>query len=368
MITKKIKVVHLSSVHRDLDVRIFFKECSSLANLENQFDVHLVLPGVLERKENGVTIHSVPKIENSRLKRMWSTVNAVYKKAIELDANIYHLHDPELLRIALKLKRKGKKVIYDAHEDLPRQIIGKSYLKYKRQMSLAFEKYENSIVKKLDAVVTATPFIRDRFLKINPKTVDINNYPLPSEIDLLHSFEKKENKVCFIGGISRIRGTYELIKALEFCNIKLDLAGEIDDEFKEQLQMLKGWRQVNELGFIDRHTSLNVKKQSIAGVVTFLPLPNHINAQPNKIFEYMASGLPVIGSDFPLWRQIIEDNRCGICVNPNNPEEIGKAITYLVEHPLEAKEMGENGRRLVVEKYNWKVEEEKLLSLYKSLI
>jgi len=364
---RKIKVVHLSSAHPDLDVRIFYKECCSLANPENNFDVHLILAGVMERVENGVTIHSVPKIEHSRIKRMWTTVNEVYKKALELDADIYHLHDPELLRIALKLKKRGKKVIYDAHEDLPRQLLGKSYLKFKNQISWIFEKYENSIVKKLDAVVTATPFIRDRFLKINPITVDINNYPLSNEIDLLEYEGKKENKVCFIGGISRIRGTYEVVKALEFCKVKLDLAGGIDEAFKLQLQSLEGWKQVNELGFINRKTALEVKKESIAGIVTFLPLPNHINAQPNKIFEYMASGLPVIGSDFPLWRQIIVDNNCGICVDPNNPEEIGEAIKYIADHPEEAREMGARGKKMVAEKYNWNAEEQKLIELYKNL-
>lgn len=367
-----IKIVHLSSAHNDLDVRIFYKECCSLAKPENhqkfRYDVHLILSGVKERVENGVTIHSVPKILNSRIKRMWTTVNNVYNLAVELDADIYHLHDPELLRIAKKLKRKGKKVIYDAHEDLPRQIEGKSYLKFKKLFSLTFEKFENRVVRKLDAVITATPFIRDRFLKIHKNTVDINNYPLPDEIDLVDFIGDKQNKICFIGGISDIRGTIQVVQALEYCDVELDLAGEIEVEFKRELQTLAGWKKVNELGFIDRSAALQVKKESIAGIVTFLPLPNHINAQPNKIFEYMASGLPVIGSNFPLWQQIIAENNCGICVDPERPKEISEAINFIRNNPIEAREMGARGRILVTEKYNWKVEEQKLVSLYNDLI
>jgi glycosyltransferase involved in cell wall biosynthesis len=356
----------LSSAHPDLDVRIFFKECVSLANapVNNEYEVHMILAGVEERIQSNVHIHSVPIIKNSRLKRMWKTVNDVYKKALEIDADIYHLHDPELLRIALKLKRKGKIVIYDAHEDLPRQILGKEYLKFKHSISNLVEKYENSIVKKLDAVVTATPFIRDRFLKVNSNTVDINNFPLLTEIDFLEEVIEKQNKVCFIGNISQIRGIHELVKSFEFVDVKLDLAGKISDDFKRILESENGWKNVNELGYINRQESLKVKSECFAGIVTFLALPNHVNAQPNKIFEYMASGIPVIGSNFPLWKEIIEENNCGICVDPTNPRKIAEAIEFLKDNPEIAKEMGANGKSLVVSKYNWNMEEKKLISLY----
>jgi glycosyltransferase involved in cell wall biosynthesis len=362
----------MSSAHPDLDVRIFFKECVSLANRLSidgiQSEVHLVLSGVTERTEQGVQVHSVVKAKG-RLARMWTTVNRVYQKAITLDGDIYHFHDPELLRIALKLKRKGKIVIYDAHEDLPRQILGKPYLKGRTLLSRCFEWYENFVVRKLDAVITATPFIRDRFLKLVPNTIDINNYPLESEIELQEpNTTEKENAVCFIGGISAIRGTLQVVQAMAYTTTRLDLAGGIPEAFKKKLNVEPGWKQVNELGFIDRKRALEVKKKAFAGIVTFLPLPNHINAQPNKIFEYMASGLPVIGSDFPLWREIILDNNAGLCVDPTNPEAIAQAIQFLNEHPEQAIEMGANGRRIVEQKYNWRAEEKKLCQLYKSLL
>tara|TARA_B110000305_G_scaffold123210_1_gene138083 strand:+ start:8586 stop:9716 length:1131 start_codon:yes stop_codon:yes gene_type:complete len=366
----KYKVAHLSSAHNDMDVRIFHKECSTLANLgmENSidFEVHLVLNGVQERVENNVTIHSVAPCAG-RLKRMWKTVNEVYQKAKEIDADVYHLHDPELLRVALKLKRAGKKVIYDAHEDLPRQILGKDYLKFKNTISQIVEKYENRVARRLDAVITATPFIRDRFLKINPNTIDINNFPLLSEVDMSDEVHEKQNKICFIGGISRIRGIAELVQSLEFVDIQCDIAGKFPDDFKEELMKEKGWGNVEELGFIDRSTSLKVKSESLAGVVTFLALPNHVNAQPNKIFEYMAAGIPVIGSNFQLWKEIIENNDCGICVDPTKPKEIAKAIEFIQENPMKAKEMGKRGRKKVLDKYNWQPEGIKLVSVYNNL-
>ena len=366
---EKLKIVHLTSAHNDRDVRIFLKECRSLARNYPSAEIHLILAGVEERLEDGVHIHSVPKRTGNILTRMWRTVNQVHKKALSLNGDIYHIHDPELLRIAFRLKRGGKKVIYDAHEDLPRQISGKSYLPVKGLIAFLTEIIEDFVSARLTGVLAATPFIAERFKKINPNTIDINNFPLESEIEFIaETGIQKENNVCFIGGISPIRGTKELVDAMAFTDCQLALAGEIPSDFRTTLIESAGWENVHELGFVDRNTSMLIKQKAIAGIVTFLPFPNHVNAQPNKIFEYMAAGLPVIGSNFPMWRDLLEKNKCGICVDPADPKAIAKAITYLKTHPEEAKAMGENGKRLVQETYNWKAEEKKLFEFYQALM
>ena len=129
-----------------------------------------------------------------------------------------------------------------------------------------------------------------------------------------------------------------------------------------------GWQNVNEYGFLDRLGVRNILARSAAGVVTFYPLPNHVDAQPNKMFEYMSAGIPVIASHFPLWREIIEDNQCGLLVDPLNPEAIANAIDYLINNPQEARSMGQNGRRAVEEKYNWTIEQQKLLEFYQRIL
>jgi len=106
----------------------------------------------------------------------------------------------------------------------------------------------------------------------------------------------------------------------------------------------------------------------MAGLVLYHPVPNHTDAQPNKLFEYMSAGIPVISSNFPLWKEIVEGHQCGICVDPLKPDEIAKAIQWILDNPEKAKKMGENGRRAVEEKYNHTVEEKKLLTLYKLLL
>ena len=368
--TNKFKICHLTSAHPQHDVRIFLKECTSLASHFNT--TFLVVNGISE-KLNNVNIIGVPVNYSGRIQRFTKAVNAIYRKAKKIDADVYHLHDPELLRIALKLKRLGKKVIYDVHEDFPRQLMSKPYLRKGIIKFLPFiiEKYENYIYSRLNLNITATPFIENRFKAINPNTININNFPLQEEIEIeIHDKVYTNKLICYIGGITKIRGIKQLVEALGKVNgIRLDIAGEISpNSFKEELIQLKGWDKVNLLGFIDRKHAIEIKKNSVAGIVTFLPEPNHVNAQPNKIFEYMASGLPVIGSNFELWKQIIVDNNCGICVDPSDPIAIAAAIQQLIDYPEKAMEMGNNGKRLVKEKYNWNIEKEKLITAYKNLL
>ena len=362
----KIKVCHFTSGHPSDDIRIFHKECVSLANAG--YEVFLVCGNTEEKEIQNVQMVSANSPKRGRLGRLIFTGREVYKKAISLNADIYHFHDPELLRFANRLRRAGKIVIYDAHEDLPRQTLGKEYLKFKKTIARIIEIYENSVARRVSYVITATPFIAERFSKINPNTIDVNNFPLLSEIDLQEVTEVRDpKKICFIGGISKIRGLNELVDSLDGLDVKLDLAGTIPSEMKNSLEMSAGWKNVIPLGFIDRKNSLAIKSKASAGIVTFLPLPNHINAQPNKIFEYMASGLPVIGSNFPLWKDIIEKNKCGICVDPLNPLDIQRGIKFIIDNPTIAREMGEKGKYLVLNKYNWNIEEKKLLEVYQSL-
>jgi len=366
---KKLKIAHLTSVHRSNDVRIFHKECVSFA--EQGHEVTFIIPNASNCKIQNVSIISFQHKAKNRLSRMILTVNKLYKHALELNADIYHFHDPELLRIGLKLKRKGKIVIYDAHEDLPRQILAKPYIPHimRRLISYIIERYENFAVSKLSGIVAATPFIRDRFLKFNSNTIDVNNFPIIKELNIDIEYEsKKENYICYVGGITRVRGIIEIVNAIENANVNLLLAGNfLDIGLKEEIKSKKGWAKVNELGFLDRAGIKDVYIKSKIGLVTLYPIINHLNALPVKMFEYMAAGLPIIASNFDLWKQIIENNNVGLCVDPKNPDEITSAIEYILSNPSKAKDMGENGKKLVKEKYNWNNECKKLFKLYKDL-
>ena len=365
------KVAHLTSVHTRFDTRIFIKECTSLAN--NGYSVALVVAdGKGNETKNNVTIFDVGK-SNGRLARIIKAPSRILEKALELNASIYHLHDPELIPIGIKLKKYGKVVIFDAHEDVPKQLLGKSYLpnSSKWLLSNMYSIYERWACGELDAVIAATPYIKKKYTAMGVKSIDINNYPLFGELSSAKSnWHNRKEQVVYVGGLERIRGIHELVKALRLTSpdVRLVMGGSFTDvTFEKSVKEEDSWQRVDHLGWLDRVGVKNVLNDSLAGLVTLHPIINYLDALPVKMFEYMDAGLPVIASDFPLWKSIIEGNECGLCVDPLNPNDIANAIDFLINHPAEAEKMGHNGQKAVKEKYNWCIEEQKLLKFYKSL-
>ncbi|MDD5571453.1 MAG: glycosyltransferase family 4 protein [Bacteroidales bacterium] len=362
------KVCLITSVHPRYDIRIFHKECKSLAGF---YEVSLIVAdGNGDEINESINIYDVGKSTGGRIKRILNTPKKILKKALELNADVYHFHDPELIPVGLKLKRKGKIVIYDVHEDAPKHVFSKDYIPalFKPIFYFILKSIEAYSSRKFDFVITVTKSINERFKKNNFNSIIINNYPIVSELYSNSEWKIKQNQIIYAGSISRIRGIIEVIKALDLTGSCLNLAGLFDGNgLLEIAKKEMGWEKVNYLGLIDRTELKRIMEKSKIGIVTYHNAPNHVNAQPNKIFEYMSAGIPVIASNFPLWKEIIEGNNCGICVDPLNSKEIADAVNYLLSNDKIAEEMGKNGRNAVIEKYNWNIEEKKLIEIYNKI-
>ena len=366
------RIAHLTSVHPRTDTRVFKKQCQSLAR-SGEYQLFLIVSdGLGDDLLSEVNILDVGA-SKTRLSRIFFAPLRVFYRSLKVRAHLYHLHDPELMLIGVLLKLVGKKVVFDAHENFRKQLLSKPYLRplLSRLISFLILPLELISFKVFDHVITATPSICDdiTFLRRDKKTV-VNNFPMLEEFSFSDSSTVDNNSLVYVGAITRIRGLKELINALPKCDgIKLDLIGGCNDaDLLEEMKSLEGWSFVTYHGHLPSVEAFQKVRNSLAGIVTYLPYPNHTEAQPNKLFEYMAAGIPVIASNFPLWREIVETDGAGVCVDPESPEEISKAITFLSSHLEQAKSMGYRGKEIVKKKYNWSAQEKILLGVYDDIL
>jgi glycosyltransferase involved in cell wall biosynthesis len=378
------RVVHMTSVHRPEDPRILLKEAHSLAAAGYRVTIVATeVPGRTDplgvkfvgvtTPEGAVYLTDPERGLGARLGRVVTTTMMVWRLAAQLRADLYHIHDPELLPFAITLKAiPGTRIIYDAHEDVPKQILDKRYIPalIRRPVAVLVDGLERIAVAAIDGVVAATPAIARRYP--SQKTSVVQNFPLVAELIAPDPtpYHSRPYIVSYVGGLTVERGMRELVAASRLLPAgeepAIAVAGQLkpvsleDDIRAEENMTLLGW--------LSRKGVAALLGRSRAGLVVFHPTANYIEAYPIKLFEYMSAGLPVIASDFPLWRRIVGDVGAGLLVDPTDPTAIADAIEWIFVHEDEAEEMGRRGRTAVEERYNWTVESRKLLALYARLL
>lgn len=366
---KKYKVVHMTSAHGAFDDRIFHKEVKSLANAG--YKVALIAPHDKKELVGNIEIIPIPKARN-RFERMAISTLKVLYLALKEKADIYHFHDPELIPAGFIIKfLTGRKVIYDVHENYWQKILSYEWInkRYRKFVSIISDFLEKMFSKYFDYIITVDTYLQSHFK--GKKVEIIANYPpLSFSAGLEITRNNAFFKLIYVGGISEDRGIIKIIESLKYLNcenVEFEVFGDTDNPIL--LNFLNNTEKVKYFGFVPWQEVSKHLANADVGLALFQPIPAYYYVEnPVKIFEYMSVGLPIIISNFPKLKKLILDIGCGIPVDPTNPEEIAKAIEYLIEHPEEAKQMGENGRKAVLEKYNWEHEEKKLLRIYEELL
>lgn len=387
-----MKICMLTTIHPPLDGRIFQKEAKSLAKL---YDVVIITSDENEADwiEDGIRIVTVKRSKSKvfHLLTMWR----VFKKGWKQECDVYHCHEPDSLFIGVILKiLKRKKLIYDIHEHWPSEISYGWFKIKNKYLSGVIQTIVSGIEITLshfsDLLITVNNSVASRFSTIK-KVHIIPNVPILKIFDssfgtnerlkksLIFDINSKNtannnSDLVLVGGkIQSFYGLYDSLHATSMVkekhpNIQLKFIGEIKDDISSIIKEYDISDNLIVTGFLPYREMY--KEISSGGIGLVLFKSEYFNIYvglPNKLFDYMLCGLPVIASDFPEIRRIVKNENCGILVNPANINEIRDAIVYLIENPIKAKQMGENGQKAVMEKYNWNVAEKQLFEIYEGI-
>jgi glycosyltransferase involved in cell wall biosynthesis len=361
-----VKVCHLTSVHPPHDPRILQRECRSLAAAG--FEVVLVAPADRDEVVEGVQLRCVP-LRGSRLARWARTIRDVYRRALDEDADVYHLHDPELLPVGHALRRRGKQVIYDVHEDYVTAILQKGYLPslLRRPMASLADIAERRAARSFH-VVLAERYYSERF----PAGRHVLNYPV---IDLWHSIGPLFDtvpRVLYTGSITVDRGALLHAKLVRLVpDMEVHLVGRLSGALRDRA-LLEAGPNADRLvmPFVDRYVRPGEileycrGQRWLAGLAVFPATPHYGRKELTKFFEYMAMGLPVIASHLPTWEALLNRTEAGFTVNSERLEEVVDAIELLRTDRAVGEGMGRAGRRAVQAEYSWASQARELVDLY----
>lgn len=370
-----VTVVHMTSVHPLTDIRIHKKECRTLAAAG--YKVVLVGPG----ESRDASSPSEPQVigvkrPKDRIERFALTTWRVFRTALRVNGAIYHAHDPELLPVLLALRALGKIVIFDMHEYAYNSLLSRPWIPaYLRtvcsrilRMSERIFLGHMSVVGVVDSMAKDYPWVGDLTI--------VRNLPILDEISQIKEPQAAEFTIAYVGTVCPERGSAALVKAAGLCQqrgikLHIDFVGAVDHEHRRELEDLIrsfGLENVRLHGRLLPEEAWRVAARCHLGIALTNPTPNLINSLPTKALEYMALGKPVLASRIPLLRTIVEANGAGLCVDPNNVDEIADAIENVVHNPERWQEAGRHGKEAVTREWSWEEESKKLLKLYRDLL
>ncbi len=375
---KKKRICIITTVHSPLDTRIFYREAISLSK---KYKVVIVAPSEKDFEDQGIKFIGLGMI-NGRLQRFGKSILA-FRYSLKTKADIYHFHDPELIFVGLALRLITRKlVIYDIHENNPEFILDKEWIPtsiLRKIVSLGVNFIENWAAVFLSGVIVVNERLQSRFQKYNKHIQVIRNFPSLefggrfSKVE----FSKKRRVAVYIGGIEKERGVLEILRFVErFPNyyLKFLFVGTVKgSKLREEIDAFIRKKNISKdkLEIVPQISHKNIPEylnDAFVGFIPFLKTRNNFLGIPQKTFEYMAYGLPIVASDFLYLGKYIRDSKSGILIkDPENIDEYKRAFDRLNDSNLWTK-WSRNSRQAFEKKYNWGKEEKKLLDFYAKLL
>jgi glycosyltransferase involved in cell wall biosynthesis len=353
------------------DDRIFHKEAVSLAC--KGFEVAVLAPDDMAPfPRSGVTFEAVPIPRGrSRLIRKMVLLSRIGVKSLLMRSHVYHCHEMDAAIAVMPNILFGSKVIYDVHEHFPEN--------YRDRLSrpwLALLNALDRIVARLAHLIITVDEVLAKKYAHSGRIAVVHNYPM---LDAFSGADvgRDGTLAIYVGGISEDRGILDLLEALNLARKKngrlhLKIVGRFTPEdfrrtIDERIAGLSLSGVVEIVEWIPFEEIPKMLRSSGLGLSVLRPVRRYSLAIPIKVYEYMAAGIPVVASDFPILARLLESEKCGMAVKPGSPESISEAMLYLVDNPEKARVMGENGRIAASEKYNWKSESEILVGAYERI-
>ncbi|MBI5442509.1 MAG: glycosyltransferase [Deltaproteobacteria bacterium] len=368
------RVCHFTSVHSPQDTRIYHKECRSLAR--RGYEVHLVAPMTgPSREQDGVFLHPV-LAGRSRAARMTRTAFDTVRQARALNASLYHFHDPELLPYALALLQ-GKPMVFDVHEHVALQLRNKEWLPARELASRVYAGLEMFLTKGRVRLVLAEESYFEAYRRADPRACVVLNYPIVNGSRAPASHRASPARLVYLGTVARKRGINEMLETVRLLldrghAVTFDCIGPFpakDEQhwFARAAELRLGDR-VRFHGRLDQPEAMRIVERASVGFCLLHPDPNYVRSYPTKAFEYMTAGIPFVLSNFPFYEERIGTARCCVFTDPLDPAQTADAVAGLLGDPERARQMGERGRKAVLERFCWASQERGLLALYDELI
>ena len=397
---RRPRAVHVSTVHAATDIRIFHKQCRTLAAAGYDVVLHARtdhLPGDhggRPYEQDGVRVVPVPP-SSGRAARMTVGVWRLFGPLLAHDADVYHFHDPELVPLAMALRLCGRKVVFDAHEPLPAQILAKPWIppRLRPVVAGATRLLVGLAGRGVTAVVAASPLVEGVYAGAR-RMVVVNNFPIlpgddptvrpaggaedtgpqdsagpPPEIP----YDRRPRGIVYVGGLSDLRGLSAMLDVARIAGTRhgerLTLIGTfMPPELEARLAEPELAGLIDYVGTQPPKRVRELLGESRVGLILQVGPEAYKRNLPTKMFEYMAEGMPVVASHFPLWKQILDEAEAGVTVDPEDGRAAAEAVSRLLSDPVEAAAMGRRGRKAVYERYSFGPEAAKLLALYDSLL